>query len=146
MQKGQEHPHQYPDNGNSVDSLPKVEESLRGKTVSFQIDNTTVVAYLLRKGGTHCMTSNGLVRKILLKCHVNRIMVCPVYLRGVANFQGDALSRDRKTQDWSLGDPASHRLFRCWGTPVVDLFTSNQVHKVSQYFSLHLSDKRATGE
>ena len=45
----------------------RLEESLRGKTMSFQIDNRTAVAYLLKEGGTQCKTLIGLVRKILLK-------------------------------------------------------------------------------
>ena len=104
------------------------------------------VASLLKEGGTHCKTLNGLVRKILLKCHKNGIMLCPEYLRGVPNLQADALSRGKKAQEWSLGDPACHRLFKHWGTPVVDLFTSSQTHKVPQYFNLDLSDKRTSGQ
>ena len=69
-----------------MDGLQRFKETLRGMTVSIQIDNTTTVAYLLKEGGTHCKTLNGLVRKMLLKCHENGIMVCPEYLRGVGNF------------------------------------------------------------
>ena len=72
---------------------------MSGKTVSFQIDNTMAVAFLLKKGGTHCKTLNGLVRKILLKCHRNGVPVCPEYLRGVANLWVDALSRGKKAQE-----------------------------------------------
>ena len=118
----------------------RFEESLRGKTISFQIDNATAVAYLLKEGGTHCRTLNAVVRKILLNCHENGIMVCPKFLRGVANLWADALFRGKKAQGWSLGNS----LFKCWGTPVVDLFASSQAHKVPQYLSLDLSDKRAS--
>ena len=40
--------------------------------------------------------------KILLKCKKARVIVCPEYLRGVANFMADALSRGRKAKEWSL--------------------------------------------
>ena len=86
----------------------RFEESLRGKTVSFQIDNTTAVAYLLKNCSTHCKTLNCLVRKILLKCHWNGIMVCSEYYKGMANLWADALSRNKKAQGWSLGYPAWH--------------------------------------
>ena len=119
----------------------RLNESLRRRTVSFQIDKTTAVAYLLKVSGTHCKTLNGLVRKILLKCHKNGTTVCPEYLRGVANLWADALSRGNKAQEWSLGDPACHRSFKYRGTPVVDLFASNKAYKAPQYFSLDLSDK-----
>ena len=42
----------------------RFKELMRGKTISFQLDNTTAVAYLLKEGGTHCKTLNGLARKI----------------------------------------------------------------------------------
>ena len=51
----------------------------------------------------------------------------------------------RIPQEWSLGDPTRCRLFRWWGTPVVDLCSSRQEHRVLQYFSLDLSDRRASG-
>ena len=72
-------------------------------------------------------------------------MVCPEHLRGVENLQADALSRGKKAQVWSIVDPACHRSFKCWGTPLVDLFASSQAHKEPQYFSLVPSDKRASG-
>ena len=122
----------------------KVKESLRGKTISFKIDNTTAVACLLKEGGTYCKTLNGLARKILLRCHEKGIMVCQEYLRGEANLWGDVLSRGKKVQEWNLGHPVCNRLFKHWGNPVVDLFTSSQAHKVPQYFNLDLSDKRAS--
>ena len=61
----------------------KCEEAMRGKTIFFQIDITTATAYLLKEGGTHCKTLNGLVKKFLLKYHRNGVMVCPEYLRGI---------------------------------------------------------------
>ena len=71
---------------------------------------------------------------------------CAQNTSGVANLWAKALSRGKKAQVWSLGDPASHRLFKHWGSPVVDLFTSIWAHRVLQYFSLNLSDRRASGE
>ena len=52
---------------------------IRGKVVSFQKDTTTAVSYLWEEGGTHCKELNGLAGKILLRCHRDRITVCPEY-------------------------------------------------------------------
>ena len=92
----------------------RFKESVREKTISFQIDNTTAVSTLLKEGGTHCKTLNDLVGKILLKCHKNRVMMCLEYLRGVAHLQADALTRVKRAQEWSLGDPANHRYSNTW--------------------------------
>ena len=59
---------------------------MRGKAISFQIDDTTAVAYLLKEGDTHCKILNGLASKILLKCHKSGITVCPQCLKSVANL------------------------------------------------------------
>ena len=79
----------------------------------------TAVAYLLKEGGTHCKTLNGLVRRILQKCHKNRLVVCPEYLWEAMRLRKNSLSRGEKAQEWSLGDPTSHRLIKQWETPVV---------------------------
>ena len=123
----------------------RFEESLRGKTFSFQIYNTTALAYLLKRVALIARLVDSLVRKILLKCYENGIMVCPECLRGVANLWADALSRGKKAQEWSLGGPACNSLFKHCRMPVVDLSASNWAHKVPQYFSLDLSDKGASG-
>ena len=101
----------------------KFEEMMRGKTASFQIDNTTAVGYLLREGRTYCKILNGLARKILLKCHKNEVMVCPEYLRGVENLWADALSWGKKAKKWSFGDPAKPNLPKWLGK--LDLFASS---------------------
>ena len=113
--EGKKHPHQHPRTRNTVEGLFKVQGSNEEKAISFQIENTTLVPYLLKEGGIHCKTLNGLARKILLTCHRNVVMVCSEYLR------------------W-------------WGDLVVDLSASWQAHRVPQYFSLGLSDRRVSGE
>ena len=62
----------------------RFEESMKEKTISLQVDDTTAVANLFKEGETHCKTLNSLLRKILLKCHKNQVTVYPEYLRGVA--------------------------------------------------------------
>ena len=142
--KGQEHLHKYPGKETVWMTCQGFEESLRGKTVSFQIESSTVVAYLLKEGGSHFKTLNGLTRKILLKCHENGITVCLEYLRGVANLWADALSRGKNAQEYSLGDPACHRMFKHSASLVVNLFTSSWAHKVPN-ISPDLSDQGASG-
>ena len=51
----------------------KFEDEMKGKTISFLIDNTTAVACLLKEGCSHCKTLNTLMRKILLKCYRSRV-------------------------------------------------------------------------
>ena len=50
--------------------------------------------------------------KFLLKCHRDGVTPIPAYLRGIANLQVEALSRNQKAQEWSLSISACHRLFK----------------------------------
>ena len=102
---------------------------MRGKTISFQIDNATAVAYLLKEGGTHCKTLNGEVRRILLRCHRNRIVVCSEYFWGVLDLIVDDLFRGKNAQEWSVRDPTCNRLYKWWGIPVLNLCTSKQTSR-----------------
>ena len=123
----------------------KFESEIKGKATSFQIDNRTAVAYLMKEGGTRCRQLDQLARKILLKCHRDGVTPIPAYLRGIANLRADALSRNQKAQEWSLSISACRRLFKLMGQPVVDLFASSRTFKVDKYYSTDLTDRRAIG-
>ena len=123
----------------------KFESKIKGKATLFQIDNWTVVAYLMKEGGTRCRQLNQLARKILLKCHRDGVTLIPAYLRGIANLRADALSRNQKAQEWSLSVSACRRLCKMMGQPVVDLFASSRIFKVDKYYSTDLTDRRAIG-
>ena len=54
--EGQKHPHQYPGNENSEDGLSAVHGRDGWNTISFQIDKTTAVVYLLSvEGGRYSL-------------------------------------------------------------------------------------------
>ena len=63
------------------------ESEIKGKATSFQIDNRTAVAYLMKEGGTRCQQLDRLARKILLKCHRDGVTPIQAYLRGIANLE-----------------------------------------------------------
>ena len=75
----------------------KFKDKIKRKVDSFQIDNTTLVAYLMKKCGTYYKEMNIFARKILLRCHNDKATVCLKYIQGgVANLRADKLSRDMK--------------------------------------------------
>ena len=121
----------------------KFMSEIKGKATSFQIDNQTAVAYLMKEGGMRCQQLDQLAQKILLKCHRDGVTPITAYLRGIANLRADTLSRNQKVQEWSLSVSACHRLFKMMGQPVVDLFASSQMFKVDKYYSMDLTDRRA---
>ena len=64
----------------------KFESEIKGKATSFQINNQTAVAYLMKEGGTRCWQLDQLAQKILLKCPRDGVTPIPAYLRGIANL------------------------------------------------------------
>ena len=78
-QEGHGNPHQSPRPRDGLESMSS-EKEIKGKVISFQKDNTTAVAYLMKKGKIHCKKLNGLVKKRLLTCYKDRVVVCPEYL------------------------------------------------------------------
>ena len=125
---------------------------LRGHHVLVISDNTSVVAYLNREGGTRSRSLNDLVRPLVLWCMEHSITLQAAHLAGADNLQADALSRpeaqsrrDRfKSVEWSLDQDVADRLFLRWGTPVLDLFATHLNTKVPQFCSL-LPDANAIG-
>ena len=88
----------------------RFEESTRGKTVSFEIDNTTAVTYLLKEEGTHYKDLSGLERTILLKCHKNGVFRIP---QRCSNSLGRCPIQGQEGSRVELKVRNCHRLFKC---------------------------------
>ena len=126
-------------------AVQEFEEEIQGRAVTFQIDNTTAVAYLMNEGGTRSKQLNNLATKILLRCEELGCQITPAYLRGIANLKADALSRNQKAQEWHLHKSAFRRIVKRWGTPTVDLFASKKTKQLECYFSLDRTNSQAAG-
>ena len=115
---------------------------MTGNTISLQVDSTMVANYLLKEEGTGYKTLNGLSRKISLKCHRNGVILCPEYLRGMANLQTNALSRHKKSSGVELGSPSQPQVMQmvvCSNSRSVCRQTGTQGTLI-----LDLSDRRAS--
>ena len=103
---------------------------LRGRTVSLQVENRSVVAYLLKEGGTRSRPLCLLTMQVFHLCQKLGIALRPAYLPGVANVAADALSRGRQVVEWHLNPTVVGDIFSCWGQPEVDLFASRETAQV----------------
>ena len=116
-----------------VMACQRFEESLRGNTISFQIDNTTACLSVERMRNSlqdprwYYKGSCSSATRVEVMCAWNAT---------------NALPRGKKAQPWSLGGAASHRLLKQWGTQIVDLFASSG-HTGYLYISVWISH---TGE
>ena len=110
---------------------------LQGHQVMIATDNSTVVSYINKQGGTHSPTLLRLTVELLLWLDMLEAqnMVdsrAPPLVRGSEHIPGclietaDHLSRPNQPipTEWSLHPEIMRRIFRVWGTPKVDMFAT----------------------
>ena len=75
---------------------------LRGTIVSWHSNNKTVLAYLLKEGGTRSWTLCLITKEVFHILDKWGISLRPAYLKGLANKGTDALSRSKEILEWCL--------------------------------------------
>ena len=100
-------------------------------------DNSTVVAYINKQGGTHSAEMCTLLWKIMTWCHHYHITLKARHIPGCLNVMADLLSRSNQVQstEWSLHPQVFKRICQKWFTPHVDLFATHLNHKLPLYVS-----------
>ena len=106
-------------------------------TVLVTTDNSTVVAYLNKQGGTHSAEICALLWKIMTWFHHYHITLKARHIPGCLNVMADILSRSNQGQstEWSLHPQVFKQLCQMWFTPHVDLFTTHLNHNLPLYVS-----------
>ena len=89
-------------------------------------DNSTVVSFINKQGGTHSPTLLWLTVELLLWLEAQNIIVRARHIPGCLNVIADHLSRPNQpiSTEWSLHPEIVERIFRVWGTPEVDMFAT----------------------
>ncbi|MES9883340.1 MAG: reverse transcriptase domain-containing protein [Sedimenticola sp.] len=116
-----------------VQAAPLV--SQRGVMIS--TDNTTVVSYLQKQGGTHSVSLCLQTREILMWCQSHGVTIQVRHIPGRLNALADALSRSSKPvlAEWSLERSVCRSILTRWGAPWVDLFATRLNNKLPLYVS-----------
>ena len=85
-------------------ALKGFQEHLQGQTVLICSDNSTVVAYLNKEGGTHSIEMCALIWRILAFTNSRKIQIRARHVPGSLNVIADSLSRRDKViqTEWSL--------------------------------------------
>ena len=110
---------------------------LQYRVTTAHIDNTTVVAYLKKEGGTHSWPLTLLTRQVLQWCDRHEIVLRPVHIAGVLNVRADALSRARvaQTNEWSISLAEFRWITVRLGTPFIDLMATAENRVVGNFIS-----------
>ena len=107
-------------------------------------DNTTVVSYINKQGGTHSPNLCIEVWKILHWCLEYNVIFRIRHILGKFNILAVRLSRIDKPlmSEWSLDQTVANRIFPMLRFPNVNLFATRFNHKLPLYVS-PVSDSQA---
>ena len=85
-------------------ALRDFKDQCQNQTVLVATDNSTVVAYIIKLGGTHSAEMCSLLWKIMTWCHHYHITLKARHIPGCLNVMADLLSRSNQVQstEWSL--------------------------------------------
>ena len=125
-------------------ALRDFKDKCQNQTVLVATDNSTVVAYINKQGGTHSAEMCALLWKIMTWCHHYHIILKARHIPGCLNVMADLLSRSNLEQstEWSLHPQVFKQICQKWFTPHVDLFATHLNHKLPLYVS-PIPDPRA---
>ena len=118
-------------------ALRNFKDQCQNQTVLVATDNSTVVAYINKQGGTHSAEMCALLWKIMTWCHHYHITLKARHIPGCLNVMADLLSRSYQVQsiEWSLHPQVFKQICQKWFTPHVDLFATHLNHKLPLYVS-----------
>ena len=119
-------------------ALRDFKDQCQNQTVLVATDNSIVVAYINKQGGTHSAEMCALLWKIMTWCHHHHITLKARHIPGCLNVMADLLSRSNQVQstEWSLHPQVFKQICQKWFTPHVDLFATHLNHKLPLYVSL----------
>ena len=99
---------------------------LQGHQVMIAMDNSTVVSYINKLGGTCSTSLLRLTVELFFPLESQDIIVQARHIPGCLNVIADHLSRPNQPipTEWSLHPKIVKRIFRFWGSPEVDMFAT----------------------
>ena len=100
-------------------------------------DNTSVVSYINKQGGTRSAELCALMCRILTWCNLNNVTLRARHVPGSLNVIADGLSRRNQIQstEWSLSPQVFKQISKIWESPQVDLFATRVTTKLPLYVS-----------
>ena len=119
-------------------ALQAFQEDVTGHHVTAMCENSTVVAYVNKQGGTVSRPLCLLTSRLLRWTESFDVHLEARYLPGESNVLADVLSRRGQVvgTEWSLHPQVARALLRTWGNPSIDLFATCLNAKLPLYCSL----------
>ena len=108
-------------------------------SILIRSDNSTVVSYINKQGGTSCKILCGLALELWQFCVSRSISISALHIAGELNSYADKLSRlEASDHDYFLSSSMFSSLSKAIDFPLkLDLFADRLNHKISKYISWH---------
>jgi hypothetical protein len=119
----------------AVKQCPQV---LSNQNILLSTDNSSVVAYINKQGGTHSRSLFLLlVEELLILVNELGSSVRAKHIPGAGNVLADQLSRSGQiaSTEWTLNQHVANRLFEVWGQPHLDLFATRFTTRLPLFVS-----------
>ena len=118
-------------------TLIKALKCIHHSCVMISTDNTTVVSYINKQGGTHSPNLCVEVWKVLQWCLKHHIAIRICHIPGKFNVLADrSLRIDRIVKtEWALDQLIANLIFQRFNYPNLDLFLTRLSHKLPLYVS-----------
>jgi hypothetical protein len=100
-------------------------------------DNSSVVSYIIRQGGTVSRSLSRQAEELMLWAHAQGLTLVAIHVQGAANVLADALGRSHMVgpSEWTLSHRGLARVWLRFFKPMLDLFASRFSHRLPVYVS-----------
>ena len=109
--------------------------NLRIKTIRWEVDNTSALAYVKKQGGTSSLPLLQVASEVLLLASHLGVTILPVYIPSEQNLHADFASRFRDLPDLHLLPSVFRKMCSKWGTPEIDLFASPASRQLPRFYA-----------
>jgi len=118
-------------------SLKHFKKQAQHQVVMLRSDNSTVVSYVNKQGGTRSAGLCMLTWELLKWCQAHQITLKAAHIPGKRNVIADRLSRGLavKHTEWELTQVVADQIFLVWERPHIDLFATHLNNKLPIYCS-----------
>ena len=116
-------------------ALKSFENHLLNNNLLIYTENSSVVAYLNKQGGTQEMCAQ--IWRIMVWAYARGIQIQAKHIPGNLYVLADSLLRKDKViqTEWALNHQVFNQICHCWHHPMVGLFATKLNHKLPMYGS-----------
>lgn len=106
------------------------------KRVLLQMDNSTAVAYVNKKGGTRSLSLSIQALEVWALILESGSWITAKHIQGTSKYIADAASRQFNSHsEWTLNENVFHQVMKRFYHPTVDLFATRVNHSLPRYIS-----------